>query len=137
MAHDVFISHSPRDRSVADDICLGLEATKIRCWSSSGDIGPGTTWAEATTRAIETSRVFILVFSRTSNKSDDVFRETSLAASWGIPIVTFRIDRAKPTRRMEYYLKPNQWVDATDPRHGAHIQDLTATVQQLLNDGPR
>ena len=134
MAHDVFISHSPGDRPVADDICVALEAPNIRCWSASGDIGPGTTWAEATTRAIEASRVFVLVFSRASNKSDDVFREISHAASWGIPIVTFRIDRAKPTRRMEYYLKPNQWVDATGPRHVARIQDLTEAVQLLLKD---
>lgn len=78
------------------------------------------------------SRVFILVFSRTSNKSDDVFREISLAASWGIPVVTFRIHGVKPTRRMDYYLKPNPWVDATDPPLLARIQDLTETVQLLL-----
>jgi hypothetical protein len=132
MAHDVFISYSSRDKSVADAICAGLETMKIRCWIAPRDVHPGTTRAEATTEAIEASRVFVLVFSRTSNKSDDVFREISLAASWGIPIVAFRIHGVKPTSRMGYYMTPNQSLDAINPPLTARIQDLAETVQPLL-----
>src|SRR5665648_437323 len=32
VAHDVFISYSHRDKAVADAVCAGLEAARIRCW---------------------------------------------------------------------------------------------------------
>ena len=32
MAHDVFISHSSKDKPIADGICANLEAVKIRRW---------------------------------------------------------------------------------------------------------
>jgi N-acetylneuraminic acid mutarotase len=136
MAHDVFISHSSKDKSVADAICAVLEAAGIRCWIAPRDILPGTPWAEAIAEAIAASRVFILVFSRTSNNSDDVFREISLAAMNGTPIVCFRIDDLEPTRRMEYYLKPTHWLDAIDSPRLARIQDLAETVQLLLERAP-
>jgi hypothetical protein len=46
--------------------------------------------------------------------------------------VAFRIQRVKPTGRMNYYLKPNQRL-AIDASHLARIQDLTETVRLLLN----
>lgn len=134
MAHDVFIAYSSKDKSVADAICTGLEAAEIRCWVAPRDVGPTMTSAEAITQAIEASRLFILVFSRTSNKADDVFREMSLAARWGIPIVAYRIQRAKPIERMEYYLEPNKRL-AIDASHVARFQELTETVQLLLKGG--
>ena len=43
MAHDVFLSHSARDRSYADAIRAKLESRGIRCWIAPRDIRPGTT----------------------------------------------------------------------------------------------
>ena len=136
MAHDVFISYSTGDKLVADAICASLEAEKVRCWIAPRDILAGVSWAEAISAAIEGSRVFVLVFSRTSNSSDDVFREISLAASSGIPIVSFRIHGVEPSKRMGYYLKPTHWLDAVDAPLLARIQDLLATVE-LLMQSPR
>ena len=136
MAHDVFISYSTGDKLVADAICASLEAGKVRCWIAPRDIHAGFAWAEAISAAIEGSRVFVLVFSRTSNSSDDVFREISLAASSGIPIVSFRIHGVEPSKRMGYYLKPTHWLDAVDAPLLARIQDLLATVE-LLMQSPR
>ena len=40
MAHDVFISHSSKDKPIADAICANLEGTGIRCWIAPRDIAP-------------------------------------------------------------------------------------------------
>ncbi len=47
MAHDVFISYSTKDKSIADAICSILESTQIRCWIAPRDITPGVPFAEA------------------------------------------------------------------------------------------
>ena len=44
MAHDVFISHSSKDKQTADAICHYLEQNGIRCWIAPRDILPGEDW---------------------------------------------------------------------------------------------
>ena len=134
MTHDVFISCSPRDQSVTDAICAALETAGIRCWLASRDAGPGIASSQAINEALEASRVILLVSSRTSNKADDVFHEISLAALWGIPIVAYRIDHAKPTGRIGQYVDSQQWLDAARPPHLTRIPDLAATIQLLVKD---
>src|ERR1700738_1390409 len=41
MAHDVFISHSTRDKTVADSVCSTLESVGIHCWMAPRDVRPG------------------------------------------------------------------------------------------------
>ncbi len=40
MAHDVFISHSAKDKATADAVCAVLEAEGIRCWIAPRDVLP-------------------------------------------------------------------------------------------------
>ena len=47
MAHDVFISHSARDKPYADAMCAKLESRGIRCWIAPRDIRPGMEWGAA------------------------------------------------------------------------------------------
>ena len=37
MVHDVFISHSQKDKPIADGICAKLQATGVRCWIAPRD----------------------------------------------------------------------------------------------------
>ncbi len=47
MAHDVFISYSSKDKSIADAVCSILEKEQMRCWIAPRDITPGVPFAEA------------------------------------------------------------------------------------------
>jgi hypothetical protein len=38
--HDVFISYSSKDKTVADSVCAKLEQEKISCWIAPRDILP-------------------------------------------------------------------------------------------------
>ena len=54
VAHDVFISYSSQDKPVADAVCAGLEAAKIRCWIAPRDVRPGMDYASEIIEAIKT-----------------------------------------------------------------------------------
>jgi hypothetical protein len=63
MAHDVFISYSARDKTVADAMCGALELRRIRRWIAPRDVLPGKEWGAAIIEAIQNSRMFVLIFS--------------------------------------------------------------------------
>ena len=75
MAHEVFISHSAKDKSVANAICAALEEAGFLCWIAPRDVQPGMSFAGEITRAIQQSKVIVLVFSGYSNNSEQVLRE--------------------------------------------------------------
>ena len=132
MAHDVFISYSSRDKTVADAMCATLEGRKIRCWIAPRDVPPGQIWASALPDAIRASRVFVLVFSDGSNKSRQVLREVAEAVSSDIPIIPFRIEDVQPSKEMGYYIKTIHWLDALTPPLERHLKRLADRVEALL-----
>jgi hypothetical protein len=89
MAHDVFLSHSSQDKSVADAACAALESDAIRCWIAPRDVQPGRTFAGEINRAIQRSKVMVLIFSAHSNQSEQVLREVQLASNSHLHIVQF------------------------------------------------
>src|SRR5689334_17458059 len=96
MAHDVFISHSKHDATVADAICHRLEAAGIRCWIAPRDIRPGQNWSGAIVQAINQASIMVLVFSQHANESPQVLRELERAANKGAAIIPFRIEDLIP-----------------------------------------
>jgi hypothetical protein len=134
MAHDVFISYSSQDKTVANAVCAKLENRKIRCWIAPRDILPGVSFAEALIEALNQSRLIVLVFSTNSNNSQQVMREVERAVNKGIPILPLRIDDVTPTKAMEYYLSTPHWLDAMNPPLERHLERLGDTVIQLLGN---
>ena len=135
MAHDVFLSYSAQDKSVADAVCARLEAEGVRCWVAPRDILPGTEWGEAIITAIEECPVMVLILSAHSNDSPQVRREVERAIHRGVMIVPFRIEDVKPTGSMEYFLSAPHWLDAIQPPLEKHIDHLADTARRLLERG--
>ena len=134
MAHDVFISHSSKDKAIADAICASLEANGIRCWIAPRDIKSGQQWPEAIANAIESSRIMVLIFSSNSNNSNDVANELILAVESKNVIIPFKIDDIAPTGIMQYYLIGTHWLDAMNPPIEKQISKLANTVAGLLKE---
>ena len=132
MAHDVFISHSTINRPVANAVCAALERDAIRCWIAPRDVMPGRSYSGEITRAIQQSRAFVLIFSESSNNSEQVLREVQLAANSRLHIVQFRIDAVVPSDDLEYYLSGPHWLDAVTPPLENHLAQLQASVKALL-----
>jgi TolB-like protein/Tfp pilus assembly protein PilF len=134
MEPKVFISHSTRDKAIADAICKTLESAGIRCWIAPRDIEPGADWTEGIMNGITGCRVFVLVFSAHANDSDHVRREVARAFSLGQAVIPFRTEAIVPRDSLVYFLETVQWLDATAPPLQPHLMVLTERVKHLLED---
>jgi hypothetical protein len=133
MAHDVFISHSSKDKPIADAVCAKIEAAGVRCWIAPRDIRPGEDWPTAISQGISQSRVMVLVFSSNSNSSEDVSRELILAAQSKLVIIPFKIENVEPEPGKQYYLARMHWLDAINPPTQEQIQELVGLVKTLVS----
>ena len=133
MAHDVFISHSSKDKVMADAICAGLEARGIRCWIAPRDINSGQNYAGQICDAIESSKVFILVLSDNANLSTHILKEVELAVQSGNAILPFRIQDVHLSKDLKYYLSNVHWLDAITPPMEKHIGELADFIQKITN----
>ena len=136
MAHDVFVSHSVKDKLVANAIVARLEADSVRCWVAPRDVVPGADWGESIVDAIESSRIMILIFSRNANASPQIKREVERAVDKGVYIIPFRVDDIEPTKSLEYFISTAQWMDAFPPPLERHLETLAKTVKAILAGAP-
>jgi hypothetical protein len=132
MAHDVFISHSAQNREVADSVCAALEKAAIRCWVAPRDVHPGRSFPGEITRAIQQSKVMLMIFSSHSNNSEQVLREIQLATDSHLPIIRFRIEDVALTDDLKYFLSTPHWLDALTPPLSKHIERLELAIKDLL-----
>jgi hypothetical protein len=109
---DAFISYSQEDKVTADTICAALEAAGIRCWIAPRDVQPGRSFAGEITRAIQASKIMVLIFSAHSNQSEQVLREVQLAVDSHLHIIQFRIADVPASDDLKYYLGTPHWLDA-------------------------
>jgi TolB-like protein len=134
MRPKVFISHSTKDKALADAICQRLESEGVKCWIAPRDIEVGSDWTEGIMRGIETCRVFVLVFSGNANDSEHVRREVAKAFSLKLAVIPFRIEAVMPNRSLGYFLETVQWLNAMDPPLHQHLNILAERVKQLPVD---
>jgi hypothetical protein len=136
MARDVFISHSAQDKKVAETICSALEESGIRCWVAPRDVRPGRAFPGEITRAIQQSKVMLMIFSRHSNSSEQVLREVQLAVDCRVPIVRLRIEDLPLSDDLRYYLSTPHWLDALTTPLSKHIPPVRAALKELLAQSP-
>jgi hypothetical protein len=136
MAHDVFISHSTRDKPVSDAVCAALENAGIRCWVAPRDVQPGRSFAGEITRAIQQSKAMVLIFSANSNNSSQVLREVQLAVDSQLHILQFRIEEVLLNDDLKYYLSTPHWLDAMTPPLENHLDRLATSIHALLGKPP-
>lgn len=132
MPFDVFISYSSHDKPTADAACAALESANIRCWIAPRDIDPGRDYGEAIIDAIESARVFVLIFSNNANASPQIKREVERAVSKGLPIIPVRIDDVVPNRTLEYFISSPHWLDAFPPPLDRYFAKLVVSAHALL-----
>jgi hypothetical protein len=133
-AHDVFVSYCSRDKPVTDAVVSRLEQAGIRCWVAPRDVIPGRVFAEAIVRAIETTRLMVVVFSGEANQSHHVLREVERAVANNVVIIPFRIETIEPSAALAYYLASEHWLDAMTPPLESHIAKLVKVANVLLDN---
>ncbi len=131
MAHDVFISYSKDDKSTADEVCAALEANGISCWIAPRDIIAGS-YSAAIIRAINASKLMVLILSSNANKSPHIRREVERAVSREKLIYPLRIEDVLPSEDLELFISSEQWMDAWPPPIEDHLQRFSDNVRRLL-----
>jgi hypothetical protein len=132
MAGEVFICHANQDRTIAEAICAKLEENGIRCWVAPRDVISGEDWDKAITRALDQSRILVLVFSASANESDYCINEVNIAFDNKADIIPFFIDDTIPSGAMQLYLKRKQWLNAQKPPLDPHLIKLVSEVKGHL-----
>jgi len=129
---DIFISHSSKNKNIAEALCSYLEANRLRCWIAPRDIMPGREWAEAILEGIAECSVMVILLSVESNTSQQVIREVERAVSQGKVILPVRIEDIRPSGAMEYYLSVPHWLDALNQPYDKHFSEVLKTCVSLL-----
>jgi len=137
MESKVFISHSSKDKAIADQICQHLESDGIKCWMAPRDLKAGSDWTEGIIQGIDSCRLFVLVFSASANSSEHVRREVATAFSLGLAVIPFRAENINPSGSLGYFLGTVHWLDAITPPLQKHLKVLTERVNYLLSDQGR
>ena len=133
MGHDVFISYSSKDKTIADAVCSVLEFEGIRCWIAPRDVKVGASYATEILAGINSARAMVLIFSANANVSQHIEREIERAAHRQIPIIPFRVEDIAPEKALEYFLSTPHWLDAFDPPLERHIHVLASQIKILLD----
>ena len=129
---DVFISYSSKDQKTADAIVNYLESNKIRCWIAYRDAEAGSAYASSIIKAIKESKIFLLVFSESSNSSKHVLREIDIACKYERIIIPFKVDTCQIDDAVEYYLSATHWLDAITAPMEQHFKRLIPLVARHL-----
>jgi len=131
----VFISYASDDAATAENICSALEAAGFSCWIAPRDVVPGMLYADSIVRAINESKVLVLVLSEFAVASPHVGKELERASSKRHPIIALRTDAAPLTPAFEYFLSESQWIEIGTVRTDASIAQLVDAVRRHLLPG--
>ena len=133
---NVFISYSNKDSRYASGIHKLLVEAGMTVFLDYHSSLPGEDYQSAILKAVEASRVVVLVLSSNSAASPSVEREVELAIARGIPVIPFWIEDAQLSGRLEYLIGRIQPIEATTPPLEPHLRLLTDTVKRLIDRTP-
>ncbi|MBK5265459.1 MAG: TIR domain-containing protein, partial [Alphaproteobacteria bacterium] len=128
----VFISHSSKDRALAEQMRDAIEQAGIGAWMAPRDVMPGQNYGEAIIEAINACKVLVILFTDNSNRSPSVLREVERAVSKDLVVVTFRAEKIVPSNALEYFLSSQHWLDAWDGPPEKHLPNLVDVTKQLV-----
>ena len=130
---DVFLSHSSKDKPIADKVCQFLEEKGLSCWIAPRNIVPGSDWAASISTAITASKVFLLIYSENSADSSQVGRELSLAESKDdVFVVPYKVDETELSGSFEYYLTGAHWISANYAKKDYKLEELYNLVVGII-----
>jgi TolB-like protein len=110
-AQTAFISYASQDAAVAHQVVSALEHAGVSCWIAPRDVEPGALYADEIVRAINQSRVVVLVLSGHAVASVHVGKELERASSKNRRIIALRTDATPLPRAFEYFLSESQWIE--------------------------
>lgn len=130
-AKTVFVSYSSEDRTLVNTIVQMMKEEQIAYWKAPEMIPAGSSYAREIPRAIKECEVFLLVLSRTSQKSIWVEKEIDSAISHRKTIIPFQIDDIPLNDTFKFYLNNVQMISYAMDKADA-LEQLKRQLRQLV-----
>ncbi len=136
MHHDIFISHSSKDKLAADAACAALERNGIRCWIAPRDVVGGVDYVGSLDQSHHGSAPAMLCcfFEPRHRQPRHIKSEITLAFDQRKIILPLRIENIQPAAGMGHFLRNVHWLDAYTPPIEAHLQNMVDTLLRLVPD---
>ena len=114
-----------------------LRAEGVEAWYDA-HIGPGEDWRIATARALQASRIFVLLFSAEAAQSGDIAKELAAAVLEKKLIIPVRLENIAPSGAFLYELASRNWVNpASSNTEGRQLAELAKGLAHLVKTGAR
>ena len=99
-------------------------------------VGAGEDWRIATAKALEASRIFVLLFSSNAAASSDIAKELAAATLEKKLIIPVRLENIAPKGAFLYELASRNWVNAYEDTD-AKLAELAKGLAHLVRTGVR
>lgn len=126
--YDVFISYSSKDLSIANQIYQYLTQKGLSCWISFRDVNQGEIWAESITDGISNSKIFLLILTSNSNKSNQVFREIEFADKRSIPLYCLKTANLEIKDSINYFFSSIQQIEFIENDFSSVLDDFVTKI---------
>src|SRR5665213_1711548 len=133
MAGEIFISYRRVDEAWARLLHAQLQAEGVDSWYDA-QVGAGQDWRTATARALQASRIFVLLFSAAAAESEDIAKELAAAIFSKKLVVPVRIENIQPSGAFLYELASRNWVNAFENTE-AKLAELARSLAKLVKAG--
>jgi TolB-like protein len=134
MAGEIFISYRRADERLARLLHAQLKERGVEAWYDV-HVAAGEDWRTATARALERSRIFVLLYSRAASESEDIAKELAAATFSKKLVVPVRIENIAPSGAFLYELASRNWINAFEDTD-AQLAGLADKLAALVKAGP-
>jgi len=135
MAGEIFISYRRADQVWARLLHDQLRAEGVQAWYDA-HVGAGEDWRITTAKALEASKIFVLLFSENAAESSDIAKEMAAAVLEKKLIVPVRLENIAPKGAFLYELASRNWVNAYEDTE-AELAELARGLAHLVKTGVR
>jgi Tol biopolymer transport system component len=135
MAGEIFISYRRADQAWARLLHAQLRGEGVEAWYDA-QVGAGQDWRIATARALEDSKIFVLLFSSNAALSDDIAKELAAATLEKKLIIPVRLENIAPKGAFLYELASRNWINAFEDTE-AKLAELAKGLAQMVRTGAR
>jgi pimeloyl-ACP methyl ester carboxylesterase len=128
--HDVFISFAFQDKQAAAKIYAYLKSNGLDTFWCE-ELAAGQDYPELLGEAIRNSKSFLLVVSDSTDNSDSVRKETTIAHNNKKPIIPVRIKEILP-KKLEYLIASSLFFDAFPQPLEQHLPKLASGIKKII-----
>jgi TolB-like protein len=133
MAGEIFISYRRADQAWARLLHAQLQAEGVEAWYDA-QVGAGQDWRISTAKALQASRIFVLLFSSNAAQSTDIAKELAAAVFEKKLIIPVRLEDIAPDGAFLYELASRNWVNAFENTE-AKLAELAKGLAQMVRSG--